>query len=59
MWSGHLKEAMDEEKVDLKPVLNIRTVFVKTACEQCSRTVFANTFVLNTKKQLSENCSEV
>ena len=38
----------------LKPVLNIRTVFVNIVCEQCARIVFTNTFVLNTKTTLRE-----
>ena len=37
----------------LKPVLNIQTVFVDIAGEECSRRVFANTFVLHTRTTVS------
>ena len=41
-------------EMTVKLVLNIQTVFVNNVCELCSRIVFANTFVLNTKTTVRE-----
>ena len=38
----------------LKPVVNIQTVFVNIVREQCLRTLFTNTFILNTRTTVLE-----
>ena len=38
----------------VKPVINICTVFANIVHKQCSRILFVNTFVLNTKTTLGK-----